>query len=236
MKRDKPNVDVFDPDEVYGVNALRKEVKNYMTTRCNCDASCGENRYHDVGSSGCRFSSEAEYDAYWNARRPSWVKGAFAEVDDNSKSMKEWIAQFQVQQKELYREWVKNTYEAMKGDTMKYDSPEKASADTRYTSRPWGNWCVLEEDQGYKVKRLSILPDQAISLQYHNHRSEHWTIVQGEGKVIIDGNIFTVKKGESFLVPRMALHKVSNTHLHETLIAIEVQMGEICSEDDIVRC
>lgn len=102
--------------------------------------------------------------------------------------------------------------------------------------RPWGEWHVLDVDQGYKVKRLHILPDQAISLQYHQHRSEHWTIVQGEGKVIVDGNIFTVKKGESFHVPKLALHKITNTHLTETLIAIEVQMGDICSEDDIVRC
>jgi mannose-6-phosphate isomerase-like protein (cupin superfamily) len=102
--------------------------------------------------------------------------------------------------------------------------------------RPWGEWQVLDVDQGYKVKRLEILPDQAISLQYHKHRSEHWTIVQGEGKVIVDGSIFTVKKGESFHVPKLSLHKIANTHLNETLIAIEVQMGEICSEDDIVRC
>ncbi len=102
--------------------------------------------------------------------------------------------------------------------------------------RPWGEWHVLDVDQGYKVKRLEILPDQAISLQYHKHRSEHWTIVQGEGKVIVDGSIFTVKKGESFHVPKLSLHKIANVHLTETLIAIEVQMGEICSEDDIVRC
>ena len=103
-------------------------------------------------------------------------------------------------------------------------------------TRPWGTWRVLDVDQGYKVKSLYILPDQAISLQYHVHRSEHWTIVQGEGKVIVDGNIFTIKKGESFHVPKQSLHKITNTHLTEMLIAIEVQMGEICSEDDIVRC
>lgn len=102
--------------------------------------------------------------------------------------------------------------------------------------RPWGEWQVLDLDQGYKVKKLMILPDQAISLQYHNHRSEHWTIVQGKGKVSIDGNLFTVEKGESFHVPKMALHKITNTHLTEMLIAIEVQMGDICSEEDIVRC
>jgi mannose-6-phosphate isomerase-like protein (cupin superfamily) len=118
---------------------------------------------------------------------------------------------------------------------MNYDAPVDLDAVSSH-KRPWGSWHVLDADRGYKVKRLEILPDQAISLQYHNHRSEHWTIVQGEGKVIVDGNIFSVSKGESFHVPRMALHKITNTHLHDTLIAIEVQMGEICREDDIVRC
>ena len=140
------------------------------------------------------------------------------------------------EQRTLHRQWVENTYKVMKGDEMRYDEPKREQPYVGSMKRPWGEWHVLDVDRGYKVKRLSILPDQAISLQYHNHRSEHWTIVQGEGKVIVDGNIFTVSKGESFHVPRMALHKITNTHLHETLIAIEVQMGEICSEDDIVRC
>ncbi len=113
-----------------------------------------------------------------------------------------------------------------------YDVPIKNVSATR----PWGEWHVLDVDQGYKVKRLHILPDQAISLQYHVHRAEIWNIVQGEGKVIVDGNIFKVSKGDTFVVPKQALHKITNTHLTETLIAIEVQMGEICSEDDIIRC
>ena len=170
----------------------KKSLEEQRMTWCNCDASCGENRSHRIGSVGCRFATEEEHDAYWNRQ---------------SKEFPE----------------------------MKYDEPEVKSVFESAT-RPWGIWRVLDVDQGYKVKRLEILPDAAISLQYHNHRSEHWTIVQGTGKVIIDGNIFTVEKGDSFYVPKQALHKVTNTHLRETLIAIEVQMGEICSEEDIVRC
>lgn len=30
-----------------------------MTERCNCDASCGENRYHNKGDSGCRYEAPA---------------------------------------------------------------------------------------------------------------------------------------------------------------------------------
>lgn len=39
-----------------------------MVERCNCDASCGENRYHDTGDSGCRFSNDDEYRAYWKSK------------------------------------------------------------------------------------------------------------------------------------------------------------------------
>lgn len=185
-------------------------------TRCNCDASCGENRYHDVGDAGCRFRSEEEYDSYWRNRRTPWMQ---EEYEKNLKIQKTVLS-------EPTRRFSDNYTEEKQ--------PLKEYTDSMV--RPWGEWHVLDIDRGYKVKRLHILPDQSISLQYHNHRSEHWTIVQGEGKVIVDGNIFKVSKGESFHVPRMAMHKVTNTHLTETLIAIEVQMGEICSEDDIVRC
>lgn len=51
-----------------------------MTERCNCDASCGENRYHDAGDPGCRFSGDEEYLAYWDAQRPKWMKSKEANM------------------------------------------------------------------------------------------------------------------------------------------------------------
>lgn len=198
------------------------EHKRKKMTRCNCDASCGENRYHDVGEPGCRFKTEEEHDSYWRNRRTPWMQ-------------KEW----EENQKKLQQEMVRQEYEAHQARMPKefpdlYPQENKPYLDE--ATRPWGYWCVLDYDQGYKVKRLEILPDQSISLQYHVHRAEIWNIVQGEGKVIVDGNIFKVSKGDTFVVPRQALHKITNTHLNETLVAIEVQLGEICSEDDIVRC
>ena len=49
--------------------------------------------------------------------------------------------------------------------------------------RPWGTYETLLDDDTYKVKRIIILPQQQISLQYHNDREEHWTIVSGTGTV-----------------------------------------------------
>jgi hypothetical protein len=51
-----------------------------MPERCNCDASCGENRYHDAGDPGCRFSGDSEYLAYWNSKRTSYTEKKMAKI------------------------------------------------------------------------------------------------------------------------------------------------------------
>ena len=57
---------------------------------------------------------------------------------------------------------------------------------TPYTeNRPWGSFTVLDEGDGFKVKRIAVHPGQKLSLQYHHHRSEHWTVVQGEATVTL---------------------------------------------------
>ena len=52
-------------------------------------------------------------------------------------------------------------------------------------TRPWGSFTILDEGDGFKVKRISVKPGEKLSLQYHHHRSEHWTVVQGEATVTI---------------------------------------------------
>ena len=51
--------------------------------------------------------------------------------------------------------------------------------------RPWGSYTILDEGIGYKVKRISVNSGHKLSLQYHHHRSEHWTVVQGEATVTV---------------------------------------------------
>lgn len=94
-------------------------------------------------------------------------------------------------------------------------------------------WEVIEKGKGYKVKKLIIEPNQSISLQWHEHRSETWCIVRGEGAVKLGEKTFEVKAGDTFVVPVGTLHKV--TALETGLVAIEVQLGEITEEHDIKR-
>lgn len=101
--------------------------------------------------------------------------------------------------------------------------------------RTWGSWSVIQTGSFYKIKQLVIKPKQFISKQYHLHRSETWCIVQGIGTLVIDGRIFNMRRGDTFTINAGEWHQVVNTSHSEDLIAIEVQMGTYCEEDDIVR-
>ena len=100
--------------------------------------------------------------------------------------------------------------------------------------RPWGLFTSIEKGASWQVKRLEILPQASISLQMHNHRSEHWIVVKGIAKVEIDGIISILRKNESIYIPLGSKHRLSNP-TKEQLILIEVQSGAYLGEDDIVR-
>ena len=100
--------------------------------------------------------------------------------------------------------------------------------------RPWGSYTVLEENRGYKIKRIEVLPGKRLSLQMHHHRSEHWIVVSGTARVTCDDREFIVNVNESTFIPVGKSHRLENPGLI-TLVIIEVQSGEYLGEDDIVR-
>lgn len=100
--------------------------------------------------------------------------------------------------------------------------------------RPWGKYYVLEDQPNYKLKRIEVNPGHRLSYQYHRHRQEHWTVVQGEAVVILDDKEYIVKYGESIFIPFEAKHRIEN-RTQEILIFVEVQTGTYFGEDDIVR-
>jgi mannose-6-phosphate isomerase len=103
-----------------------------------------------------------------------------------------------------------------------------------FDRRPWGTYTVLEEDRGFKVKRIEVLPGKRLSYQKHAQRAEHWFVVEGTAKVTLDDEEITVRAGESIDIPIGAAHRVENPS-EENLVFIEVQRGSYLGEDDIVR-
>jgi mannose-6-phosphate isomerase len=100
--------------------------------------------------------------------------------------------------------------------------------------RPWGAWTVLEAGDGYKVKRIEVLPGKRLSLQKHFCRSEHWVVVQGRARVTNGGGVFVLEMNQSAFIPLGAIHRLENAD-SGPLAVIEVQSGDDLRESDIVR-
>jgi mannose-1-phosphate guanylyltransferase / mannose-6-phosphate isomerase len=100
--------------------------------------------------------------------------------------------------------------------------------------RPWGTYATLKEEEGYKVKRITVRPGQSLSLQYHHQRAEHWVVVRGRGIVQIGDVEYPTRPGEYRHIPLQEKHRLTNTG-HDELVLIEVQCGDYLGEDDIVR-
>lgn len=100
--------------------------------------------------------------------------------------------------------------------------------------RPWGNYTVLEQGPGFKIKRIEVKPKQKLSLQLHKKRSEHWVVIEGTARVTNGKKALQIKKNESTFIPQGTKHRLENPNT-KTLIIIEVQVGIYVGEDDIIR-
>jgi mannose-1-phosphate guanylyltransferase/mannose-6-phosphate isomerase len=100
--------------------------------------------------------------------------------------------------------------------------------------RPWGYYESVDGGDRFKVKRLMVKPGQALSLQRHRKRAEHWVVVSGRARVEKDGEVHEVLENESIFIPLGAKHRLENPGV-EALFVVEVQTGEYFGEDDIER-
>ena len=100
--------------------------------------------------------------------------------------------------------------------------------------RPWGYYTVTGMGKGFLSKLIQVNPGQKLSLQSHNHRSEHWVVVEGKAKVVLDGVEKILNPGESVDIAVKAIHSLQNP-FEEPLKIIEAQMGDLLIEEDIIR-
>ena len=104
----------------------------------------------------------------------------------------------------------------------------------RTVYRPWGFYTILERGSRYEIKKVVVLPGKGMKSQRHYNRSEHWVVVRGTAKIILDGKETILKPGESTFVPAGCVHRLTNPGRIPVEI-IEVQIGDYVGEDDIER-
>ena len=119
-----------------------------------------------------------------------------------------------------------------------YETLKKQNDDTHLVHktvyRPWGFYTVIAQGNGFQSKILHVNPGQKLSIQSHNHRSEHWVVLNGTAKVILEGKELILSPGHSVDIPVKAIHSLQNPY-KEDVEVIEVQKGDILLEDDIIR-
>jgi mannose-1-phosphate guanylyltransferase/mannose-6-phosphate isomerase len=104
----------------------------------------------------------------------------------------------------------------------------------RKVYRPWGNYECIDTGERFQVKRITVKPGAALSLQLHHHRAEHWIVVSGTAHVTRGEDVFIVTENESTYIPLGTKHRLENRGAIPLEI-IEVQSGSYLGEDDIVR-
>ncbi|MEF3191487.1 MAG: mannose-1-phosphate guanylyltransferase/mannose-6-phosphate isomerase [Campylobacterales bacterium] len=104
----------------------------------------------------------------------------------------------------------------------------------RTVHRPWGSYTVLEDEKGYKIKRIVVKPGKRLSLQKHFHRSEHWIVVSGTATVRVGDETRLIRPNESTYIKMGEVHRLANEG-KIPVVLIEAQVGEYTGEDDIVR-
>ena len=100
--------------------------------------------------------------------------------------------------------------------------------------RPWGTYEILDTQDSFQVKRISVYPGHSLSLQMHRHRAEHWIVVKGTARVTNGEDVFLLRENQSTYIQAGARHRLENPG-SDLLQLIEVQSGSYLGEDDIVR-
>ena len=123
---------------------------------------------------------------------------------------------------------VKEIYEILK---QQHDDTQMVH---KTVYRPWGFYTVIAAGKGFQTKIIHVNPGQKLSVQSHNFRSEHWVVLSGTAKVVLESRDYILSPGHSIDIPVKAIHSLQNP-FNEDVEVIEVQKGDVLSEDDIIR-
>ena len=122
----------------------------------------------------------------------------------------------------------KEILKVFKNNKLKYFKKENVF------KRPWGKYINLFRGNNFLIKELIVNSKSSISLQKHNYRSEHWTVIQGKPRITLNKKKFFVNEKQSIFIPVNTIHRIENFYTKPVKI-MEAQIGSILKESDIIR-
>ena len=99
---------------------------------------------------------------------------------------------------------------------------EQIHQQIRFAEKSWGSFRVVDvEEEGLTIK-ITLNPGHKMNYHSHERRDEVWTVVQGHGYAVIDGEKIPMKEGSVLRMPRGCKHTV---FAESELKIMEVQLG-----------
>jgi len=102
----------------------------------------------------------------------------------------------------------------------------------RQNAESWGFSDSLTHQDRFRVSHLVIHPGLSLDMESHYHRTEHWIVVSGSGRVTVGTDIRDLYENQHLDIPVGAPHRIEN-HGKVDLHLIEVQTGT-CLDDDVI--
>lgn len=98
----------------------------------------------------------------------------------------------------------------------------------RFSKKVWGWYFTIIDAKYFKVKILRFYKGLSCSKQKHEHRNELWLMLRGSG--ILNSRL--LRDGGWHAVHKNLMHKFT---AKKPSWILEIQYGDICSEEDIIR-
>lgn len=99
--------------------------------------------------------------------------------------------------------------------------------------RPWGKFRSFPFRDARSIKIITVNPGGVLSLQYHNHRSEFWVVLDPGLEVTVGNRTWRAKPNEEIFIPLKTQHRVRGMGKKPARI-MELWLGD-SAESDIVR-
>ena len=109
---------------------------------------------------------------------------------------------------------------------------DKIDQDIRFAEKSWGTYAVIDVEENSLTVKVTLNASHEMHYHKHERRDEVWTIVSGEGEVLVDGVSKAVKAGDVVEIPVGVAHKLVAI---TDLVAIEVQVGTDISVSDKIK-
>lgn len=101
-----------------------------------------------------------------------------------------------------------------------------------YAEKSWGSFTVLDIQETSMTIRITLMPGHELHYHSHQYRDEIWNVIEGIGRVVIDGEERQVKSGDIITLKAGCKHTV---RAETELKIIEVQIGSDIDVKDKIK-